>query len=155
MRNFKKVKGFTLSEMLVVLVISSIVISIAFLSLSMVQKQVQSIRNNLNVKQELQFLERSLWRDFNLFEVTYLNREDILSFKTSKGEIIYEFYDDYILKDQDTFLIKINDKRMYLDGVEVKEGAIDAIQLETSPIFGNTNVFIFKNKDASFYINNE
>lgn len=154
MINSKKVDSFTLSEMLVVLVVSSIVISITFLALSMVQKQVRIIRKNVNIKQELQFLERSLWGDFNSHKVEYLDKQDQLLFTTSQGEIVYEFDDEYILKEQDTFLVKINDKRMYLDGQEVKSGVIDAIKLETFPIFGNTNVFIFKTKDASFYINN-
>ena len=149
-----KIKAFTLSEMLVVLVISSIVISIAFLTLSMVQKQVRVIRKNLNNKQELQSLERILWNDFNSYSITYSEKEDALFFTNSTKEFEYEFNEEYILRKQDTFLVKIKEKQFFLDGKEVRTGFVDAVKIETSPIFGNTRLFIFKTKDATFYMNN-
>ncbi len=148
-----KIKAFTLSEMLVVLVISSIVISIAFLTLSMVQKQVGVIRKNLNNKQELQSLERILWNDFNSYSITYSEKEDALFFANSTKEFEYEFNEEYILRKQDTFLVKIKEKQFFLDGKEVRTGFVDAVKIETSPIFGNTHLFIFKTKDATFYMN--
>ena len=47
-----KVKAFTLSEMLVVLVVASILISMGFLVLNMVRKQVQVIQKNYQLKQK-------------------------------------------------------------------------------------------------------
>ncbi len=148
-----KIKAFTLSEMLVVLVISSIVISIAFLTLSMVQKQIGTIRKNMANKQEIQFFERILWNDFNSYAITYFEKEDKLLFKNPIEALEYEFNEEYILRKQDSFLVKINEKQFFLDGKEVKTGAVDAVKIQTSPAYGNTSFFIFTTKDASFYMN--
>ena len=45
-----KLKAFTLAEMIVVLVVASIVISMSFLVLNMVGKQVSLIQNNYHKK---------------------------------------------------------------------------------------------------------
>ncbi|WP_406755908.1 PulJ/GspJ family protein, partial [Tenacibaculum maritimum] len=79
----KKIKAFTLSEMLVVLVISSILISLTFLILSMVQQQVEIIQGNLKRKQQVQFLERVLWKDFNEYSVVYNQENTIFLLKNS------------------------------------------------------------------------
>lgn len=154
MKITKKIDAFTLSELLVVLVISSIVISMSFLILSMVQKQVQGIRENLHYKQELQLLEQHLWKDFNTHTIEYFKNKDALLVTNSIDSLNYYFYGDYIVREKDTFSVKINSKQLFLNGEEVKTGYIDAIKLETSPIFGNTKLFISKTKDASFYLNN-
>ena len=73
----KKIKAFTLSEMLVVLVISSIVIAAAFLILTMVQKQFMVVQKNINNKQEINFFERLLWRDFNTYTINYQKKKDL------------------------------------------------------------------------------
>lgn len=154
MKLTKKIKAFTLSELLVVLIISSIVISLAFLILSMVQKQVATIQKNVNIKQQIQFIDRMLWKDFNQYSVSYNDKEDKLICTSPIDSLTYKFYDTFVLRNKDTLPIEILNKTLFLDGKEVSSGVIDAIQLETPPVFGNTEIFIFKSKDASFYINN-
>ena len=56
--NTKKINAFTLSEMLVVLVVSSILISMAFVVVSMVQKQVYLIQKNLSDIPDLYLLNQ-------------------------------------------------------------------------------------------------
>lgn len=150
----KKIDAFTLSEMLVVLVISSIVISMAFLGLLLVQKQLKSIQDNLDNQQQMQFTERLLWRDFNSYSVRYLPAEDILFFKNSTDSLSYIFDENFIIRNNDTLEIPIIEKQLFLDGLEVQSGVIDAIKIETYPIYRNKKLFIYKTKDASFYLNN-
>lgn len=149
----KKIKAFTLSELLIVLVISSIAISLTFLILSMVQKQVKTITTNFTIKQNIQFVDRMLWKDFNQYSVSYDNNKDMLILQSNIDSSSYQFYDTFILRKKDTLPIQILNKKLFLNGKEVQSGAIDALQLETNPVFGNTKLFIYKTQDASFYMN--
>lgn len=150
----KKIEAFTLSELLVVLVISSIVISLTFLVLSMVQKQVRIIQSNFTTKQQVQFVERMFWKDFNQYTVSYKKDKDVLVFTSAIDSLSYQFYSGYIVRKKDTLPIQIQNKKLFLDGKEVQSGLIDALQIETTPVFGDTELFVYQNKDASFYMNN-
>ncbi|CAA0165568.1 Prepilin-type N-terminal cleavage/methylation domain-containing protein [Tenacibaculum maritimum] len=150
----KKIKAFTLSEMLVVLVISSILISLTFLILSMVQQQVEIIQGNLKRKQQVQFLERVLWKDFNEYSVVYNQENTIFLLKNSIDSLTYKFNETFVLRGEDTLPIKKVTKKMFLDGKEVFSGEIDAILLTTPTNLGNMKLFIYKAKDASFYMRN-
>ena len=63
--------SFTLSELLVVLVISSIAITISFLALNSVQKQIQNINVVFEKQQKINNLERAINTDLNRFRGTY------------------------------------------------------------------------------------
>ena len=154
MKISRKINAFTLSEMLVVLVISSIVISLAFLSLDLVQKQVKNIQENLKVREDMQFVERILWKDFNEnSKLKYNKSEGVLRLKNKLDSLSYIFNNQFLIRKNDTLPIEVLDKKLFLDGEEIKEGNFDAILIETPPVFGNKKLFIYKTKDASFYIN--
>ncbi|MFV0247588.1 MAG: prepilin-type N-terminal cleavage/methylation domain-containing protein [Tenacibaculum sp.] len=150
----KKTKAFTLSEVLVVLIVSSIVVSLTFAVLFAVQKQIKLIQTNLVAKQQIQFIERMLWKDFNSYTTSYDLNTSVLYFKNSVDSLIYEFKSHYIIRKNDTLAFEIAKKQLFLDGEEVVTGNIDAIKLQTSAVFGNKKIFVFKSKDASFYLNN-
>lgn len=153
MRLNRKEKAFTLSELLVTIVLSSIIIALAFFALTSVQRQTTSIQKNLNQQQKLQFLERLLWQDFNSFSVTFTKKTDILSFSNEIDTINYIFDNSYIIRESDTINLKIN-KELFLDGKSVDNGIVDALKINTldGQYEGNT-IFVFKRKDASFYMN--
>ena len=83
----RKINAFTLGEMLVVLVVSSIVISMAFVVVSMVQKQVYLIQNNLSKKQQVHFFEATLVRDVNRYRVFFQKKENRLLLKNTNESI--------------------------------------------------------------------
>ena len=149
----KKVNAYTISEILVVLVISSIVISIAFTVLNLVQKQTGAIRKNFSKEQNNILIDRLLWQDFNLHPVSYNLREDSLIFTNNLETIVYYFSEDYILRQQDTIKVKIANKTLFLEGNIVTEGTIDAIELQTEKIYKSNKIFVFKQKDAAYYLN--
>ncbi|MCD8406214.1 PulJ/GspJ family protein [Tenacibaculum finnmarkense] len=153
MKLTKKIPAFTLSEMLVVLVVSTIVISLAFVTLTMVQKQVSVIKHNFHIRQESQFLERILWHDFNNYTAKFQQQENKLLLYNSIDSVEYIFNDTFIFRNNDTLHLQIKNKQLFLDGNIVTQGVIDAISLETSVTFNNNKLFVYKTKDASHYLN--
>ena len=149
-----KVKAFTLSEILVVLVVASIVIVMAFLVLNMVRKQVVGIQNNYAKKQISNNFETLLQRDFNSNQANYKLKTNTLVLKNTKDSIIYTIPSNFITRDKDTFEIAVENKKLFLEGVKVKNNQIDALELNLSASFGNRKLFFFQKKDAAYYINN-
>jgi prepilin-type N-terminal cleavage/methylation domain-containing protein len=151
--NTKKINAFTLSEMLVVLVVSSILISMAFVAVSMVQKQVYLIQKNLSKKQQLLFFEATLLRDFNTHRVFFIKEENSLLLKSGKDSISYTFFDDFVIRGTDTIKISFENKTLFLDGAMVTDGEIDAIALNLLSSYANAQLFLQKTKGATFYLN--
>jgi lipopolysaccharide export LptBFGC system permease protein LptF len=150
----KKINAFILSEMIVVLILTSIVVGLAFSVLTLVQKHMNGIQNNFYHNTELNKLEQSLWLDFNRYSrINYDDRIDKLEFSNEIDSIIYKFSENYIIKDIDTFNIQLQSKSLFFDGNSTDKGIIDAIKLETSKTFQNQHLFVFKQNDASQFMN--
>ena len=148
-----KLNAFTLSELLVVLVVSSIVISMTFLVLNMVRKQVVSIQENYQKKQEVRFFEARFSRDFNSHNASYDPKKKSLKLTNTKDSIRYVFSDLFIIREKDTFPIEVAKIHLFLDGTTVREKTIDAIAIALSSRFANQQLFIHQTKDAAYYIN--
>jgi len=149
----KKINAFTVSEILVVLVVSSIVISIAFTVLNLVQKQTRAIQTNFTKQQQSILLHRLLWQDFNLYEVEYDYSDDRLIFSNNVETINYFFENEYVLRELDTIKVKIDNKVLFLEGNEVNKGLVDAIELYTEKQYQSNKIFVYRKKDAAYYIN--
>lgn len=153
MLGIKKIKAFTIAEMIVVLVLSSIVISIAIVVLNLVQKQVSGIQFNLEKQNEIQVLDKLLWHDFNKYELHYFSKEKILLCLNPLDTITYQFDKDFVLRNQDTLKVNLTETVFYLDAEKVVENTIDAIEIQFSEAFQNKTLFIYKTKDATYYLN--
>lgn len=150
----RKTKAFTLSEMIVVLILTSIVVGLAFSVLTIVQKQMFAIQNNYNQRLELNKLEGSLWLDFNRYSrITYDETEHKLQFSTEIDSVDYRFNEHGIIKSTDTFPIQIVHKLFYFDGEICGAGRVDAIKLETSNAFQNQKLFVYTSNDAAIHMN--
>ena len=153
MQTKHKIQAFTLSEMIVVIILTSIVVGMAFSVLSLVQKHMHGIQDNFNKNTELNKLEQSLWLDFNRYSnIQYSNRDEVLNFFTEMDSIVYQFTEDYIIKDIDTFNIHLKQKSFYFDGNTIQNGPVDAIKLEVLKDMQNQSLFIFKQNDATIYM---
>jgi hypothetical protein len=149
-----KIKAFTLSEMIVVLILTSIVVGLAFSVLTLVQKHMSSIQHNFINHTELNKLEQSLSLEFNrCSKIEYDALEDELKFKNEVDSITYQFHETYVVKEIDTFQIQLQSKTFFFVGDEVETGAIDAMKLETSKALQNQRLFIFKENDATLFMN--
>lgn len=148
-----KLNAFTLAEMLVVLVVSSIIIAMAFLVLNMVREQVISIHKNYQKKQEVHFFEVRFSRDFNERNGYYNEKENRFTLTNPKDSIVYSFLDKMIIREKDTFFIEVANKKLFLDGKEVNDANIDAVEINLSNEFANKQLFVQQIKDASYYVN--
>ena len=80
--------------MLVVLAITAIVVSLAFVILNLVTKQIQLISTNYINDTEVDKLENALWIDLNAYETVIYNEQNrILYFSNSNKRITYVFSD--------------------------------------------------------------
>jgi type II secretory pathway pseudopilin PulG len=149
-----KLKAFTLGEMIVVTVVASIVVAMGVLVLNMLKKQVHIIQNTYHQKTTVQFFEATFIRDFNARNAYYDEQKNTVSLKNSENSISYTFLDDLILREKDTFPIKIMTKKLFLEGLETKDKYIDAIEINLSEEFSNKQLFIQQTKDAAHYLNN-
>lgn len=149
-----KIKAFTLNEMLVVLLITSLVVGMAYSVLRLVQIQMQGIASNYEQNTELNLLRQSLWIDFN--------QSDRVWFDSSKNELLlanglkethYMFKEEAIIKGKDTFFINIVAMERYFNGKESISGEIDALDLYTTKDQGSQRVFVFKRNAATSYVN--
>jgi len=148
-----KVRAFTLNEMVIVMIISTIVIGLAFTVLSLVQRYMWSIQENFSLNTEFNRLEQTLWIDTNNYNtINYNKMKQELKFQTILDSTIYKFQLDYVLKDKDTFNVKIEQQKFFFNGIKVDEGTVDAIQLKLSKQYEDQSIFIFKHNDATQFI---
>ncbi|MEW7291278.1 PulJ/GspJ family protein [Aquimarina sp. 2304DJ70-9] len=148
----RKIKAFTLTEIMVVIVISTIVAGLAFTVLGIVQSNMRSIGSNYDHKTQIQSLETALTIDFNTFQVaTWDSRENIIKVSSPIGERIYRFYTDSIVTNIETYSLKVKDKVFYFEGKSVHSGTIDAIKLTFDKTKASQHLFVFKYNDPTIH----
>lgn len=144
-----KVKSFTLSEMLVVLIITAIVVGMAFSVLTLVRKQVNILKLNSEEETEIELLKSKFFIDFNTFsEVNYSEKKQIF-FKNEIDSTFYIIKDNFIIENQDTLITKLNSVKIFYKKKIVTQGRIDAIEIEIEKNKKTKeSIFIFKMNDA-------
>lgn len=144
-----KVKSFTLSEMLVVLIITAIVVGMAFSVLTLVRKQVNILKLNSEEETEIELLKTKLFIDFNSFsEVNYSENKQIF-FKNEIDSTFYIIKDNFIIENLDTLTTKLNSVKIFYKNKIVTQGRIDAIEIEIEKNKKTKeSIFIFKMNDA-------
>ena len=154
MKLTKKIESFTLGEMIIVLILTSIVVGLAFSVLTLVQKQMGGIQSNFKHNTEFSKLETSLWIDFNRYsKVKYDALENELVLASEIDSISYRFETDYVVKDLDTFNIKFEQRELYFKGQDIDSGEVDAIKLKTTKDLQNQKLFVFKQNTAEIFMN--
>lgn len=156
MQTSKKIRAFTLSELLVVIAITTIVVALAFSIFSLVQRNMHRLQGNFEQNTAAQMLHQSLWLDMNRYNrLNYDDKLNILYMKNELDSVKYQFTNEYIIKELDTFSLVLADKKLYLDGKEISRGTIDAISLSLSREYQNRKLFVFGKSDATIYINDQ
>jgi len=151
----KKIKAFTIAELLVVLVISGIVISLSMLILNLVHKQISSIRTNTNTATEIRMLEKALLVDFNSHHLTYDVKQQQLYCISPIDSVYYKFTNEYVVRNVDTLQVPIYTTVSYLNGVSTTHSDIDALELQLSKENSTKKLFIYTTKDVAFYLNSD
>nr|WP_299214006.1 hypothetical protein [uncultured Allomuricauda sp.] len=149
----KKIAAFTLSEMLVVLLLTIIVVGLAFSVLGLVHGQMWDIQNNYEEKTADNLLQQALWVDFNSHnQIEFSSKVQALSFSNEVDGKAYKFYKGYILRDTDTLYTDFTIARVFYKGEEVSNGLIDALELTKFDEVPKT-LFVHKKNTATDFMN--
>ncbi len=151
-----KVKSFTLSELLVAMIITVIVVGLAFTVLNLVKKQITIIQKNYNRTTELAFFKQRIWLDFNKnSEIAYNDQTQQLTLKSATDSVYYSFYDDFVIRNTDTLKTKLKIENLYFQGVQAEGGIIDAISFVENKEAADSHFFVFKKNDATLFMNQD
>ena len=154
MKQHNKVHAFTLSELSIVLLLSSVVVGLAFTVLGLVQKQMGAIQANFNQTLQVTTLETELWLNFNRYpNISYNSATQTMVLKNELDSVTYTFSESYMIKERDTLSVPIKRKQFYFDGIEVTSNAIDAMKLTTTNAFQQRTLFVYVKNDATVYMN--
>ena len=138
--------------MMVALVITSIVVGLAFTVLSLVQKQMNTIDKNLSNNQSVTLLQESLWIDFNRYENIRIESNKLNMFHPLDS-VSYIFNTNYSIKQKDTFKVVVKSMTGYFNASPVMSGQINAISLEVDIEGVLKKVFAYKTNTAVNYMN--
>lgn len=151
-----KVKSFTLSELLVAMIITVIVVGLAFTVLNLVKKQIIVIQKNYNRTTELAFFKQRIWLDFNKnSEIVYDAESQQLLLKSATDSVNYSFYDEFVLRNNDTLKTKLTIENLYFQGNQAQNGMIDAISFVENKEAADSHFFVFKKNDATLFMNQD
>ena len=146
----KKLNSFTLSEMLVVLIITAIVVGLAFSVLSIVRRQVHKLQNDTDQRVQYDMLKSKLFLDFNKYPNAYLSGDDTFMFKSEIDSTIYTITDNLIITNQDTLVKNVKEAQFFYKNNQVEKGKMDAIKFiieEKREVF--KSIFVYKYNDAT------
>lgn len=149
-----KIKSFTLPEMLVVMIITAIVVGLAFSVLSLVQKQVHTIQKNFDKTTRLSLLEQRLWQDFNQHNnIAYQSGKLIITSDTDTVQ--YSFFADFAMRNTDTIHSKLKLLNAFYTGYTVQSGPIDAVSISAENELPGYLLFISSSPDATYKMNQD
>ncbi|WP_139251949.1 prepilin-type N-terminal cleavage/methylation domain-containing protein [Maribacter aquivivus] len=147
-----KIKAFSLQEMMVVLVITTVVVGMAFAVLNLVQRQMGSIETIYAIKTDINRLRQSLWIDFNRYDYIAVDQKSnqILFSNELEGRQ-YEIINGNSIRTENLEM-EFESIEYYFDNQKVVQGEIDAISIITSKDTGHQEVFVFKQNTPVTYI---
>jgi len=151
MKNSKS-SSFTLSEMLVVIIITAIVVGIAFSVLRLVQRQVIGIERNFKKTTELALFEQRLYHDFNTHNAIRYENQKLYLYST-QDTVQYTFYSEYSLRNSEIIKIKVEISKLFYKGIEVNSGYINALSLSAEKELPGYDIFVSTRLDAAHYMN--
>ncbi|WP_374172586.1 type II secretion system protein J [Flavobacterium tructae] len=151
-----KLRSFTLSELLVVMIITAIVVGMAFSVLRLVQKQIHTIQSNFDKTTKLALFEQQLWQDFNEpHTIVFDDQNQILLMTSEIDTVMYSFKEKFAMRNPDTIKLKINPNKIFFKGKEVKSGSVDAISILAESELPDYQIFVSRKNDVTFFMNQE
>ena len=151
-----KLKSFTLAELLVVMIITAIVVGMAFSVLRLVQKQIHTIQTNFEKTSTLVLFEQRLWQDFNEpHKIFYDDQKQILLMTSEVDTVTYSFQEKFTMRNLDTIKLKINPNKVFFKGKEIKDVTVDAITLFAETELPDYQIFVSKKNDVTLFMNQE
>lgn len=151
-----KTSSFTLPELLVVMIITAIVVGMAFSVLRLVQNQIHAIQTNFEKTSTLALFEQQLWQDFNDKNVILFHgKENSLLMESEMDTIVYSFQENYILRNTDTIQLKLQLNKLFFNGKEVQGDTIDALSISGKAELPDYEIFVSKKNDLTHFMNQQ
>ncbi len=140
--------------MMVVLVITLIVVGLAFSILNLVQRQMGGIAHNYEQRTATNLLRQALWVDFNTYsQISFDAQRQTLDCRNAMGGVQYRLEHQRIIREKDTFDLEIRAQQFYFDGKEFPSGNIDAIRLSLGSKGVQKSLFVYRENAAEKYLN--
>jgi hypothetical protein len=138
--------------MMVVLIITSVVVGMAFAVLNLVQRQMNGIQNIYEVKNDIVGMRQSLWMDFSKANTVYFDgKRQELYFNNGIGERKYAVSDSLLVGANVALAIETID--FFFENQKVTQGEVDALSIKTTKDTGNAEIFVFKRNTPTTYMN--
>lgn len=151
-----KMPSFTLPELLVVMIITAIVVGMAFSVLRLVQNQIHAIQTNFEKTSTLALFEQQLWQDFNdKNEIQFHEKENSLLMESEMDTVVYSFQENYILRNTDTIQLKLQLNKLFFNGKEVQGDTIDALSISGKAELPDYEIFVSKKNDLTHFMNQQ
>jgi len=151
-----KIKGFTLREMLVGIIVSTIAIVMAFTIYTHLSNMYFKMDGGFVQTNKRSILQQRLSLDFNTHAISYLSKDGIdVQLISPLDTVVYRFDDSAILRNTDTLMKDITFKSQYFyQGEAQTNGSIDALKV----IFSNKGidqaVFAFRERSSQSIVRN-
>ncbi|GAB5400858.1 MAG: hypothetical protein Aureis2KO_24430 [Aureisphaera sp.] len=153
MKQIAKIPAFTLTEMMVGMALSTVVIGLAYMIMSLMGRNVSAIQDNYSTTTQIDLLEQQMTVDFNHYhDIAYDPIEQVLKLKTPIDSITYTFLDKAILRKTDTILSQDMEPTLFWQGTEVVMGAVDGLKLEWGSEEKKSFLFLYQEIDAARYM---
>lgn len=149
----KKLNSFTLAELLIVMLLTAIVVGLAFTVLRLVQKEIIGFQKHLDNQVALALFEQKLWQDFSEHPYVEYHAAEQQLLLVSETDTTRYFFRESLLRNTDTIQPKLLLRKLFFQGKEVSEGPVDAISLSGETHLPNHNVFVSKRNDVTFFMN--
>tara|TARA_R110002072_G_scaffold7503_2_gene40928 strand:+ start:725032 stop:725508 length:477 start_codon:yes stop_codon:yes gene_type:complete len=148
MLKLRKYKAFTLTELLIGIMLTMVIVGLSYSVLSLILRNMNAIEENLHISTELSLLEQQLYVDFNSLGLVIYNKTDEEILFTSPIDTVrYNVTESIIIRNLDTLNNTQNDMTFYFEGNQVQEGIIDAIKIDF--LERDQNIFLYKVNDAT------
>ncbi|WP_269225277.1 PulJ/GspJ family protein [Flavobacterium eburneipallidum] len=151
-----KIKSFTLPELLIVMVLTAIVVGMAFSVLRLVQQQIKIIQTNFEKTSSLALFEQRLWQDFNeMGSIQFDANENNLFMESEMDTIIYSFQENYVLRNSDTIKLRLTPNTLFFQGKEIHSGYVDALFISGKAELPDYEIFVSKKNDLTLFMNQD
>lgn len=145
----KKTDSFTISEILIVLIITAIIVGITFSVLALVRKEISKSEKRLDFDTRLKQTELKLTIDFNRFRQISID-ENSIYLKNELDSIQYDFNNNVLTFEKDTLLNDFDSIEFMYRGEKANKGYIDGIKINVSYTEqSQISIFVYKLNDAS------
>ncbi len=156
----RKLKSFTLLEMMIALMLTSIIVSISYLSYMIIFKEMSGYKNKSKLISEILQINTNLQADINKSDAVYWKNDALFFFCPQNVEIKYYFRNNFILREsgmvQDTFFISPFDlQKKFLNNNQTDENAwIEELSFKAVILTKERTFYYKKIYSASDYISN-